>query len=69
MDTVQTEDVVIIVSEINGVSVYIGSRIRRIIIFRLELWSLDIVVAVIGRDIFFRKLALRDIPEGSESRR
>lgn len=66
MDTVQTEDVVIIVSEIDGVSVYIGSRIRRIIIFRFDLWSLDIVVTIVGRDIFFRKFALRNIPEGSK---
>ena len=66
MDTIQTEDVVIIVSEIDGVSVYIGSRIRRIIIFRLELWSLDIVVTIVGRDIFFCKLALRNISEGSK---
>ena len=67
MDTVQTEDVVIIVSEIDGVSVYIGPRIRRIIIFRLELWSLDIVVTIVGCDIFFRKLALRNISEGSKA--
>ena len=67
MYTVQTEDVVIIVSEIDGVSVYIGTRIRRIIIFRLELWSLDIIVTIVGRDIFFRKLALRNISEGSKS--
>lgn len=66
MDTVQTEDVIIIVSEIDGVSVYIGPRIRRIIIFRLELWSLDIVVTIVGRDIFFRKLALRNISEGGK---
>ena len=66
MYTVQTEDVVIIVSEIDGVSVYIWSCIRRIIIFRLELWSLDIVVTIVGRDIFFRKLALRNISEGGK---